>query len=63
MLDVKMLFLVLPMARDAVGLYVKHTKLMNADNVTWKSYDKRGNMRLKEVKRQMKSQPNSYTIQ
>ena len=51
------------MARDAVGLYVEYTKLMNADNVTWKSYDKRGNMRLKGVKMQMESLPNSHIIQ
>ena len=46
MLDVKMLFLVLPMARDAVGLYVKHTKLMSVDDVTWKSYDNSGYTRV-----------------
>ena len=38
------------MARDAVGLYVKYTKIVNAENVTWKSYDKRGNKRLKDMK-------------
>ena len=61
-LDGKMLFLVLPKARDAVGLYAKYTMLMSDENVAWKSCDKRGNMRLKEVIMQMESQPNSYTI-
>ena len=37
-----MLFLVLPKARDVVGLYVKYAKLISADNVTWKSYDNSG---------------------
>ena len=58
-----MLFLVLPMARDAVGLYVKYTMLMSDEDVTWKSCDKRGKMRHKEVIMRMESEPNSYTIQ
>ena len=32
----KMIFLVLPKARDAVGLYVKYTMLMSDENVTWR---------------------------
>ena len=55
-----MFFLVLPKARDAVGLYVKYTMLTSDENVTWKSCDERENKRLKEVIMQMESQPNSY---
>ena len=48
------------MARDAGGLYVEYTKLVNAENMIWKSYDKRGNKATqKGVTISMESQPNN----
>ena len=48
MLDGKMIFIVLPIARDAVGYYLEYTTLVNAENMIWKSYDKPGNYATKK---------------